>query len=1674
MPHNAMGFDPCDNQNHAIFNSMTEKRNNVQLRTGLFEACVPLPRVVGNLGFGPEVDLSLLYTPVVNNHAGLGDGWSFAFTTYHEKSGQLTLHTGEVLKVEKGEELTTPSVIARWIAGPTLVVERKDGRVETLKKQGDSAIWVPEKLTTDGYRHVALSWAVIAQVIGSTTHYQVRLTGIRNDTPSAIGDPAAVKAEAERTLVSVVYEPAKEPSSVTITFWPGSDEALRYVLAIDDVALRSVTPPEGADGKSVFDYQDDAVCGWLLTSIVTFDGLTETVEYVPESRKFPDDAKLEKLPCVSRHTIKPRGGGPDVVTEYIYSQDTANADAAYTTTVTEKAESGGRKTAYVYDSGHSMVSETTIRGDCTIERSFRQEVDDNDNDYEYNYDDDYDDSKGIHRTTETRFTRNSAYRIERDVSRFRANGTLASISSRGLDTSFVFEREGAFTDAYLIVEDTDTLLKHITLEAISGLNRKRPVRTFISQSFRRQEIRQEIGYFKDGYRIGLRERVRQGVTEGHWGDLPASGIASTTYDYALNGTGMTITTTDRRGVEAQATSRTVSILSGRLIREVDAANNTTEYTYDNAGRLASSTACKGSTYEEVTGYAYPCMGRMEITEPDGRKRAVESDGRDNVIKEAIASVASNVWTPLFDVTFDDLGRKSVVTKYDTAGNVSISETCTFAYDNWGQECRVTYSDGRSLFNEFDPILLQRDEWEGKATDKHRTRTFYNVDDSVCFVRWLDAEGKAYKAQAVSYFNGRPEHVKTTDGTFIERCTYKYDLLGRPHRQIRSVGNRSITLQAAPRVSPANGQITIDAEDSDLEVDFWGDLYRLDYVLAYAYRPHDCLDHEPIEIAFFDGAAYRASTGNEIWNMPAADDTGGQKFVRTLGKRDFDAWGRVTSITRAGITETMTYEGLVPVPKMVTAADSTTLTYEYIPQLGYRPSKVSGPGGKTKTFGYTHGTTRQSTAMEGAAGLTFDHDLNEEVTDSTATVATGVSRSTARSWSEAGRLLSETDATGGTTTYTYNTKGQRTRTLRGTNVQTDHVYDARGSLASEDVALGSDKANVVYTYDAMYRETSRTFTLPDKTVLTLSRDYYPDSRVKSACLKNGATTLGSKAYAYDRNGRLETCTTTGDWRPNNPKGKAIDSQVFTYDTLGNITKCASTFGTETCNSIYTYDSSGCRLSKVEHDHADYKPSATLQYDANGRLTKDASGKTYAYDWLGRLIQAGSRYYTYDGMDRLMTCGTATARHQLVHDGMDVRGEHGTGDEGRYFYPGSAACSIQRVKRSNVDRTLFELSDADGTLLVSYDLTAKTFKHHAYTAYGEHASAEPDSLLGFQGAYRDTEAGSSTEPAIDRYPLGQGYRWYVPGAAQFQAPDSESPFGAGGWHAYGYCDGDPANFNDPSGHFLNFLFAIFGGAFIQGSDSPKWIKDTVRIGTAVVFGIAAIVGAVFTGGTSLVLLGIAVTLATVSAVTGIVAAVLEESDPETAATLNWVSFGTGLAAGFAAAGAISRLGSLARQGGKWMQGVARGGLRAAGRTTVQGAGKAVGRSARQIVDDALGALPKRSGRQIVDDALGALPTRSGRQIVDDALGALPKPQSSKAIQLYERAIKPLKPYARDAVLLTVEGTTGALGNAGVFEKESTSEVANENLSRMNDGIGFIAAIIGRARNVKAPNRPRLRFR
>ncbi|MDH1582409.1 RHS repeat-associated core domain-containing protein [Pseudomonas sichuanensis] len=118
---------------------------------------------------------------------------------------------------------------------------------------------------------------------------------------------------------------------------------------------------------------------------------------------------------------------------------------------------------------------------------------------------------------------------------------------------------------------------------------------------------------------------------------------------------------------------------------------------------------------------------------------------------------------------------------------------------------------------------------------------------------------------------------------------------------------------------------------------------------------------------------------------------------------------------------------------------------------------------------------------------------------------------------------------------------------------------------------------------------------------------------------------------------------------------------------------------------------------------------------------------------------------------------------------------------------------------VDMPLAEQhSGEDNHLLVIDDknsvigTTDEKNEPRAYSTYGHDPNIRLEkSILGFNGEH--------LEKIAQYYLLGTGHhRTYSTPVMRFLSADSLSPFGEGGINAYAYCNGDPVNYVDPSGH------------------------------------------------------------------------------------------------------------------------------------------------------------------------------------------------------------------------------------------------------------------------------------
>ncbi|MDC3738983.1 RHS repeat-associated core domain-containing protein [Pseudomonas syringae pv. syringae] len=165
------------------------------------------------------------------------------------------------------------------------------------------------------------------------------------------------------------------------------------------------------------------------------------------------------------------------------------------------------------------------------------------------------------------------------------------------------------------------------------------------------------------------------------------------------------------------------------------------------------------------------------------------------------------------------------------------------------------------------------------------------------------------------------------------------------------------------------------------------------------------------------------------------------------------------------------------------------------------------------------------------------------------------------------------------------------------------------------------------------------------------------------------------------------------------------------------------------------------------------------------------------------------YRYDGLDRLADCapagqGSTRLFYQKTHLATQIQGQ--------------IQHTLMRTDEHLLACLSAENNQRDGVLLATdqqQSVTAAQGLEFAYTPYGHRHPSGPASLPGFTG--------QRVDPVTGHYLLGNGYRAFNPVLMRFNSPDSLSPFGEGGVNAYGYCEGDPVNRVDPSGHWPTVL-------------------------------------------------------------------------------------------------------------------------------------------------------------------------------------------------------------------------------------------------------------------------------
>lgn len=344
---------------------------------------------------------------------------------------------------------------------------------------------------------------------------------------------------------------------------------------------------------------------------------------------------------------------------------------------------------------------------------------------------------------------------------------------------------------------------------------------------------------------------------------------------------------------------------------------------------------------------------------------------------------------------------------------------------------------------------------------------------------------------------------------------------------------------------------------------------------------------------------------------------------------YQGYGLLNSLSLGGVTHQIAYDN---------SKRATSVTV-----------KKSGEPDRVTRFAYNSGAT-VVTDPEGRTA-TYTYDSMGRVT----TTSDGLNRSRSQQWTANSDIGQSTDAIGtGTTTYTYDTSGNRTGTKLPTGAASSALFATGVNCSAPNTGTAfqpkcstDDAGNKKqYQYDAAGNLTKQSDTSTSTPVTEFEKTYGGcGAAAGQVCTtKDGNGNVTS--YSYNARGDLTKVT------PPSPQG----TTSYTYDSAGRVQTVTDGNGDVTkyqydkfdrvLTTTYddgstvrsSYNASGTERSKTDSAGG----STTYEYNAQNRVTKQtgpSSGltQTYSYDKAGNVLTftdaAGTTTYSYDAANQL---------------------------------------------------------------------------------------------------------------------------------------------------------------------------------------------------------------------------------------------------------------------------------------------------------------------------------------------------------------------------------------------------------------------------------------------------------
>ncbi len=784
------------------------------------------------------------------------------------------------------------------------------------------------------------------------------------------------------------------------------------------------------------------------------------------------------------------------------------------------------------------------------------------------------------------------------------------------------------------------------------------------------------------------------------------------------------------------------------------------WSFDAGGYLTEITDRNGNQIS----FAYAAGHIDSLTDTQGRTVSFDNNGGVWGITDSANRTVRYSQDVQGDLaSFTDAAGKKYMLAYDTTTHslteitdplghrtlIAYASGCT----DWGLDCRVTsikqVTDNTTGTGDVTTFAYSApsspcttgDVGKTVVTDPNGNATTYCHDPQGRVTKTVDALGRA---TSVSYTaDGNVAQVAEPSGA-QQTATYSTAPGGeRLTGTTEPTGAQTQTGYGDP-AHPFYPTTTTDARGKTTTTTYsaTGNPTRIDDpaggAIALAYNANGTLASSTDPAGNATSYAYD-SAGNLTGATPPSPLGAAARTIDGLSRT-------ATSTDGKGQTTTLTYDAMDRITRVV-HHDGSVISYVYDAD-GNLTSQTDATG--TTTHAYDAKNRLVETSEDGVRTTTYAYDAG-------------------------GRLVGLTDA-GGTTSYAYDGAGKLTSLTEPGGHQTTFAYDVNDNLTTTSYPNGATLARA-YEVDGQGRVTSRlaritATALGGAVISDYSYSYADPGAGVDIGLRQSVTDKDGKktAYTYDDLGRLTRALTTDGG------GAAVDDRRYAYDLAGNRTS-----STVNGTSLFSTFNGANELTAFG--------GQVPTYDANGNLTADGTGTTFAYNAKNQtasVTPAGgtARALTYigSGQSRRATAGGTTFTNNKLGVGGEAAGASAT-------YYTRAPDGTLVGQRTPLGRYYFGF-DGLGSVTSLTDASGVVAATYAYDPYGGD--------LGSTGSVANPWrfAGEYLDAATGLYKIGE--RYYQPAWGRWTQQDPiEHVTDPRQSNRFTYAGDDPLNWSDSDG-------------------------------------------------------------------------------------------------------------------------------------------------------------------------------------------------------------------------------------------------------------------------------------